>query len=366
MRSLLKHFHRGSYSILTGNFRRDKLYLDEESTLDCKYHIADLPPFLTSYKNNKYLAPYLECLLIIWVTLKGLYIVRKNGIENILATTYGGYEVAAYLIHKITRKKLYIYLFDIYEESQLTKWGQSKAKIIEPRLVNVAEKIFVMSEFLKDHIWEKYKKETIFFPHALDSLFVYDNITITPSTENKPFIVVYTGMIYEAQIDSILNMVKVADMMPEGKLIFKVYSPQPIYSLERKGIRGNNVFCGFVTSRDIPAVQQEADALFLPYSFNSPFPLVIKTASPGKIAEYLAAGKPIIVNAPSDCYISYYARTKGFGIVVDKSDPTELKEAVLRLMNDINLRNQLIYNARKTALEHDGEILSKKLQTYLA
>ncbi|HHT9158669.1 MAG TPA: glycosyltransferase [Candidatus Brocadiaceae bacterium] len=366
MRSLLKHFLKGSYSILTGNMLEDNMRADLETTMNCQYYIIDLPPFLNARKNIWYLAPFLECLLIFLVTIKGLYIVKKKNIKNILATTYGGFEVAAYFIHKITGKRLYIYLFDIYEESQRTTWGRFKSRLIEARLLYAAKNVFVMSEFLKEHIKTKYDIESIFIPHALDTSFKYNNNEKIFVPGKKPFIVVYTGMIYEAQIESILNMVKVVNMLPKGKLIFKIYSPQSIYSLERKGIKGHNVFCGFVTSKDIPLVQQEADALFLPYSFNSPFPLVIKTASPAKIAEYLAASRPIIVNAPGDSYISYYARTKGFGIVVDKPNPTELKEAILRLMSDANLRNQLINNARKTAHEHDGEILSKKLQTYLA
>jgi glycosyltransferase involved in cell wall biosynthesis len=365
MRSLLKHFPKGSYAILSGSLFRSNVHLDLDSRLDCKYYIADLPPFLLSRRNRRYLAPFLEALVILWVTMKGLYIVKRNGIENIFATTYGGFEVAAFIIHKILRKRLYIYLFDIYEESQLSRWGQLKARVMEPRLMHASKKVFVMSEFLKDHIQKKYGVEPIFMPHALDSSFKYNDIGKSPVAQNKPFTVVYTGMVYEAQIEGILNMVKVVNSMQEGDVIFKVYSPQSRESLERRGIKGRNVFCGFVNAKDIPSVQQEADALLISYSFNSPYPLVIKTASPGKIAEYLAACRPIIVNAPEDSYISYYAKTKGFGIVVDKNDEHELKKAILQLMNDTGFYRQLVKNANRAVREHDGKTLSERLQTYL-
>lgn len=348
-----------------GSIIRSNGHVDLQSTLDCKHYTADLPPFLLTRRNIWYLAPFLESLLILWVTMKGLYIVKRNGIENILATTYGGFEVAAFLIHKIARKPLFIYLFDIYEESQLTGWGLFKARVMEPRLMYAAKRVFVMSEFLAEHIKMKYGIEAIFLPHAIDSSFKYNPIEEKPASASKPFKVVYTGMVYEVQIEGILNMVKVVNSMKDGDVIFKVYSPQSGETLERKGIKGRNVFHGFVNSEDIPSVQQEADALLISFSFNSPYPLVIKTASPGKVAEYLAAGRPIIVYAPSDSYISYYARTKGFGLVVDKPGTAELKEAVIRLMNDNDLRLKLVSNARKVALEHDGKIISERLQIYL-
>ena len=365
MRSLLRHFPKGSYSILTGNMLEDNIQVDLETTMDCQYYTIDLPPFLNACKNFWYIAPFLECLLIFFIIIKGLNIVKKKNIKNILATTYGGFEVAAYFIHKITGKRLYIYLFDIYEESQVTTWGKLKTRIMEPRLIYAAEKVFVMSEFLAEHIKMKYDIETVFLPHAVDSSFKYSHTTKNLFPENRPFTVVYTGMIYEAQIDGILNMVKVVNSMPEGKITFKVYSPQSREGLERKGIKGRNVFCGFVNSSDIPSVQQKADALLISYSFNSPYPFVIRTASPGKVAEYLAASRPIIVVAPGDSYISHYAKTRGFAVVVNDNDLSKLEEAVLRLMSDKDLYYQLINSARKTAQEHDGKIISEKLQMYL-
>ena len=365
LRSLLWHFPVGSYCILTGSLLRNDRRLDPDSVLDCKYYWADAHRALLIRRNVWYMSPFIELIVILWVTLKGLFIVRKEGVKNILATTYGGFEVAAYLVHKISRRRLFLYLFDIYQESQITRWGRFKSRLMEPLLIYSARKVFVMSEFLKEHIERKYGIEPVFIPHPIDTSFTYNNdIEKLPVREGKPFTVVYTGMIYHAQVDGILNMVKVVNSMDDGEVVFRVYSPQSIESLERKGIKGHNVFCGFVPSKDIPFVQQEADVLFISYSFNTRYPLVIKTASPGKIAEYLAAGRPIIVNAPGDSYISYYARAKGFGIVVDKNDHSQLKEAVLRLMNDGALCCQLVDNARKTAHDHNGKILSERLQTY--
>ena len=211
MRSLLKHFSKGSYMILMGSIYRDNRHLDLDSTLDCECYTADLPTFLLVRRNIWYLAPFIELLLIIWVTIKGLYIVMKEGVENILATTYGGYEVAAFLIHIIAGKRLYVYFFDIYQESQLNGWGHFKSRIMEPRLVKSSEKVFVMSEFLEKHIELKYGIKAIFLPHAIDSSLRYNQKEKISYASNRPFTVVYTGMIYEAQIDGILNMAKVVN-----------------------------------------------------------------------------------------------------------------------------------------------------------
>ena len=78
----------------------------------------------------------------------------------------------------------------------------------------------------------------------------------------------------------------------------------------------------------MPGIQRNADILFLPLAFNSPYPEIIKTSSPGEIGEYLAGKKPILVHAPSDSFISWYFRKYNCGCVVDDDDSEKLAAAI--------------------------------------
>jgi glycosyltransferase involved in cell wall biosynthesis len=102
---------------------------------------------------------------------------------------------------------------------------------------------------------------------------------------------------------------------------------------------------------DIAPVQRQADILFLPLAFNSPIAEVIRTSAPGKTGEYLSVGKPILVHAPEDTFISWYFRQHQCGLVVDRDDTNLLALAITRLSSDQDLCAQISDRARRRAAE---------------
>ena len=91
----------------------------------------------------------------------------------------------------------------------------------------------------------------------------------------------------------------------------------------------------------MPAIQQRADVLFLPLALHSDYPDIVRTAAPGKIGEYLAACRPILVHAPPDSFLASYFRDHQCGVVVDRSDPAELAVALESLLSDPALISRL-------------------------
>jgi glycosyltransferase involved in cell wall biosynthesis len=91
----------------------------------------------------------------------------------------------------------------------------------------------------------------------------------------------------------------------------------------------------------MPALQQRADVLFLPLALQSDYPELVRTAAPGKMAEYLAAGRPILVHAPPDSFLASYFRDHQCGIVVDRDDPAALAAALESILSDSALRARL-------------------------
>ena len=145
------------------------------------------------------------------------------------------------------------------------------------------------------------------------------------------------------------------------RIKFIVYADRSTEELKQKGICGKNVFVNFAEHRQISEIQRNADILFLPLAFNTPFPLMIKTASPGKMPEYLAAGRPILIYAPDYSYVVQHARKYGFGIVVDKQSEDGLKKGLMALLYDEKLRDNYVVKAKKLSKDHDANVLSKKL-----
>jgi glycosyltransferase involved in cell wall biosynthesis len=129
-----------------------------------------------------------------------------------------------------------------------------------------------------------------------------------------------------------------------------IYTALPLEFLEANGIRGPVVIHEHVANDRVPAIQKEADVLFLPLAFHSPYPEIIRTSAPGKTGEYLAAGRPVLVHAPPDSFISWYFRHHDCGTVVDRNDPAEVEQALRRILSDAELRRRVSEHARRQAV----------------
>jgi glycosyltransferase involved in cell wall biosynthesis len=99
----------------------------------------------------------------------------------------------------------------------------------------------------------------------------------------------------------------------------------------------------------IAEVQRRADVLFLPLAFESPIEEVLRTSAPGKMGDYLATGRPILVHARPDSFLSRYFREHECGVVVDINSPSAVAGALERISTDEALRKAVGEKARERA-----------------
>ncbi len=154
---------------------------------------------------------------------------------------------------------------------------------------------------------------------------------------------------YHAHYDSFRNLVTAIKEITDPKIMLHIYTSQLKADLEREKIIGPIVLHKHVNQRSVVHAQHKADILFLPLAFNSPIVEVIKTSAPGKMGEYLESGRPILVHAPADSFVSWYFKKYNCGIVVDQNKPKVLVKALLQILQDNDLRNTVMNNARVRA-----------------
>ena len=100
-------------------------------------------------------------------------------------------------------------------------------------------------------------------------------------------------------------------------------------SIAAEGISGENlIHHPHLHQSQIMSALNEADLLFLPLAFESPIQEVLRLASPGKMGDYLAMSKPILVHAPADSFVCQYFRQHDCGIVVDQVDVSLLAQTI--------------------------------------
>jgi len=268
-------------------------------------------------------------------------IVRREKCEAIVACT-GEVTLlpAAYRASQSLRVPFYAYIFDDYsyrewEDPAAAFW----ARRFEPRLMKNAAKVIVPNEMLGDDLRKRYGIEPVVIHNSFD-ISPYE-VNGRPRPDNEEVKIVYTGEIYEAHFDAFRNMIEALKAMNRPDVKLHIYTNRSAEDLDKLGISGPVVHHPGRPVTEVPNIQMNADMLFLPLAFDSPYPHLVRTSSTTKLGEYLAARRPVLVHAPKDSFVSWYFRTHQCGVVVDQNDPSRLAEGIQSILRDDALRQRL-------------------------
>lgn len=270
----------------------------------------------------------------------------------ILTADDGVFLLGGYLAAKRARLPYDVMLLDIYARNAYSVLKRAVAQLTEGRVLREARRVFVTNALTREHYRSLYGIQASVIEHSA----VLRGSRWRPA--RHPATILYTGAIYWAQHDALADLSDAVRLVPNVRvhLLTDIDEAQ----LRRSGLLGPQVVVSHVPASEIPRRQIEADILFLPLAFRSSAPDVIRTAAPGKLAEYLVSGVPILVHAPAFSYVAEDARARGWGFVVDERSPDVLAEAILALLKDDALRARLVDNATRTArTRHDETIIAR-------
>ncbi len=277
-------------------------------------------------------------------------IVRKERCRLLIACTGDIYGLpAGYLACKWARIPFIPYIFDDYAY-QWTGFYRSISKRLEPIVLRHAKCIIVTNEYMENEYMQRYGVSSTVVRNPCPEPNLDDLDKTEKVFDDENVNIVYAGAVYHAHYDSFHNLTAAIRCLERSDVKLHLYTAQPESELKEKGISGAMVVCHpHISVSEVPKVLWQADILFLPLAFNSPIPEVIRTSAPGKMGEYLAIGRPILVHAPADSYVSWYFKKHECGVVVNRSKPAVLAEAIERILNDSGLRLKLEENARARA-----------------
>ena len=114
-------------------------------------------------------------------------------------------------------------------------------------------------------------------------------------------------------------------------------SPEAERLKEYKGIK----VLGFVSNERIIDVMVAADALLLPLSFDDDYVRLTRLSMPTKTSEYMISGTPILVYAHPETALNKYAAKYEWGYVVSERSCEAIKNAIMDLYSDKDLRKRL-------------------------
>lgn len=149
------------------------------------------------------------------------------------------------------------------------------------------------------------------------------------------FTCVFAGNIFCGSVFAALRRISSALIPLDGKLM--IFGPLSAAQARTKGLDAANIeFGGLLSSaRLLEVLRERADALVVPMSFEAAARTNMETSFPSKLADYTAAGVPLLIYGPDYCSAVRWARDNG-GVaeVVASEDDKELVRTVGRLAAD--------------------------------
>lgn len=298
---------------------------------------------------------------------QGLRTIRDKNIELLLGfSDYGPATISTYILHKITKKPFFFFLFDIYKGNFFPFPGDLLASIFEPKLFAEAEKIIVTNEGTKEFYRQRYGDRI-----AGKIVVIHNSVSPEPylalqtSYEpREPYTILFTGNIYWPQTGSIRNLIRAVEEINDLEIQLEFYTPHRPEYIRSLGFQSTKIVFDVAPPSKMPDVQSKADILFLPLSWHTKSPNIVNTATPGKLTDYLIAGRPILIHAPSSTYIAQYAKENNFALVVDEEDIEKLKAGIRKLLLEPNYAQALVENAQKTFFaNHDANKNARLFQS---
>jgi len=295
-------------------------------------------------------------------------ILRADGCSAVIGCTGDLIDPpAAFYASKELRLPFVLYAFDYYSKQWTDPVLRSFADLHEEVIVKGAEGIIVPNECLEKEYRHRYGISSTLIHNPFD-LSTYEKQVSPTRTAKDPMEkkIVYTGAVYNAHYSAFRNLISAIKMTDIPGLKLHIYTPQSELRLNMNGIEGPVVVHKHLPNSLVPDIQRNADILFLPLAFGSEYPDIIRTSAPGKIGEYLASGCPVLVHAPNDSFVSWFFKKHNCGLVVDENSPELLAQAVIRLINDDNLCQELSQNAYRVAKTNfDIHSIQKKFHDLL-
>jgi len=282
----------------------------------------------------------------------GLRLIREERVKLLLGVSDEGPALMlTFLLSKLSGVPYLLYFFDLYKGNDLKQPWKAIASFFEPLLFKRARRIIVTNEQTRDYYLERYPGGVYEVVHNSVAGELYRCVQ-SEYNPKPPYTIVFTGRIYWAQERSVRNLLRAVSAMDDLDIRCLIYAPNPPKELVAEYANHPRITFDVASHDQMPAVQGRADILFLPLSWHTKSPQIIATASPGKLTDYLIAGRPMLIHAPPYAFVSRYAREHRCGHVVDEENIAALQAGIKKLITDNGYARELIANARRMFHAH--------------
>ena len=245
----------------------------------------------------------------------------------------------------------YSYFHNTYSDNAAIT--DAHASGVQQEIFENSRIIFVMSAGMQQFYEQKYAGHT--FSPLVHTFNQWPNKSADDGRPNTDVCrLVAIGNFNESNLDATRRFIRAIENHPEYEL--HIYTHVPKWLLKRRGIHLDRVRYHHAVSPDqVHTELQKYDICILTHGFAGGYgEIEYQTIFPTRSIPFLLSGKPILVHAPKDSFLSTFVRDHGCGILVDQKDETAILRGLESLRNDELIRDQVVLAARKTASQFYG------------
>jgi glycosyltransferase involved in cell wall biosynthesis len=295
------------------------------------------------------------------------YLIRKRRIDVMITIVHGNFFIAAAMAGWITRTPYVAVVHDdtvapIQRQSSLLKY------VLWPSVrwvLRGASHVYAISPEMQQFLKSEYGVDSELQRPGTERDRRSDSAVTKLSLHPHPPVILYAGAITDAVQDSLRLL---AEVLVTGKLQnygiqsaeLHLYTQLSAERIRDWGWDHHSISVhGWVSQQELQGVLQSADILFLPFSFSESSRYAVERAFPSKTADYLAAGKPVLVFGPRYSTLVRYAAERGFAEIVDEFDCDALARGIQKVMIAPAYRQQLCSRSLAVFAENH-DILSQR------
>jgi glycosyltransferase involved in cell wall biosynthesis len=340
--------------VLTSRSLRARVEAGDELALPGRYrYFLDLGPPIPLTRE---LWALLDVPLALLAGIRAGVVARRAGARWIVSPFDGGFsQIAGAVAARLSGLPRVAMVFDLWEENAYGAVQRALARLLERRILEQANAVVVWCEEAAEHYRRKHGVACEVLPIPIDPP---DEAEGEPSGGGE---VLVAGAVYWAQEDAVRRLLRAAKHVPRARVVMLGDEP----NLRKRGIVADG-FEPTMGGREFQRRVARADVLFLGLSIRSPHPEVIRTATPARLPEYMASGRPLLVHAPAGSHVAEYARGEDFAEVVAEPDDAALAEGLGRVVADPARAAERARRARRLALErHDVASVRARFEALL-
>lgn len=214
-----------------------------------------------------------------------------------------------------------------------------------------ADIVTVVSEQMKKEYEAAYKRKIFYLANGFDEVITVQK---EPCTKEKHSLhIAYTGSLYPntRDISYFVNSLKYAHNLQKDitfKFTYVGKDSQKVKDeFEKRDMQEILQNFGFVSHEEALEIQRNADVLLL-IGYTGDDPKEGRGIRTGKVYEYLASCKPIIVIAPKDWEMKEEVECDGISKVFEKTETTKVAEYLIKLANIDNF--EIDYEKRQNII----------------